>query len=1748
MSRSTTASGANVRKRTKTAERTQAERAGLRSRSAYTPTPQKNIALRNPVLSRKHGTMRTSVTPTIKRIGRKHSRSTSKILHTHSSLPFISSPSPPRPSTISKLPNRVSLLAAEALNASIAAAGAAAEEAERAAAAAKDALLMPKVDSNSQARATKAVAAAAHYMDDDSSGTDWDSDMELDASAGDGDIDLSRPYTTANRKLKPELKYFGGSGKQYLADSYKSVSQKRLIRRNVHNTDELHNRPATACRRFVDTCHRLSLSPEPFILRKTHTIPAAAMDAGLHHETHATDAPDHAFHHHSLPLAMQSSNSLLSLKHYGIGNIRAAMISESLSMLPGLAHLDMSDCRLNDAAVSQAVNMIGYRPIQSLDLSQNSLGMKSAKSLARALLKMPLFMHIELSRCNLDDKSVMVLCKSLAKNHTCTALNLSHNEMGAASASIIGRVLQTNCVLTDLNVAWNRLGPGQTGVNFISNLPGSYIRKLDIAMNSFGGGKRNKGIDMLGKVLPDTAIEELNVSGNHISPLATCILMNGVSLHPPLSRLMINENPIGQEGASAVLRAMDCVVKQQERGGGQHLDVDMYGCSCDTQGLGSYGSFAAFDFLEPAGAYELDLGTPEDYALACEILRMLNTRNGYSAKTVQLRREGSKAFKRVQVRRKNRKANALSGLPSSLMDRKTGEIWKIPKSGTLKIEIVVREHIPKEWNAISDTGYAALLDLIKEQKNYLSRMAVLDAACNTFFFTGTQVREIARCFAGYELKHVMPKLLMRVLDNEDSEKLLEENRHLLTGQLAMYQPHVATGRYVLDLSSFNDRNLAIILMRNSNDDRAEAKLEKEHYFDLSQLGDESNFRNVSLDGEPYLLSGILDDQHKLPKRGILCLDYVDRTVMEAGTEAPEQGPSDDDIRTEITFRKYLFEHTISCAQLLEVVMMLPKPKDWMTLDGKITALFHLLDDDDGGEVDKHEVMRAIIDRPEVGDFMCQIPELEPLLEPRTFGPAFDAIDQDGGGSLDIDEFRQMCGVANDLAAVAQEMFDADSDDEWDASEDLLLREKMKEVVKNKLNSVHKMLRQQMKDGTPPQRFDAVYQLFHEMDEGHKDYLMPQEFGKLTASLGIILSDHELADAVKQIDEDGNGQIEVDEYLDWWGDAELIELYEARVDALESGKPYRMMSDKVAGESAAERLSIVRQLFTECDENNKDYLEPKEFQILSEQLGVKLLDPELDNIIAEIDEDGNGQIEVDEYLAWWGDEELIELYEKQMAALEEKKPYRLLGDKISKKANTRRKRLTCVSDLFDRFDDGAKEYLTPKEFDKLSRELGVFLSPTELSAAIDEIDEDGNGQIEVDEYLTWWGDPELLELFEADEEGITIPSVELEDNEAEDVMSSEDENDDGDRTKEEEKDDDDDEIEDSPYETAYPSSPYLKHSGFQRVDYIVAAHQRLIDLHNFAYLWEFLSKGEVLATLHRLGWLNVFDPVSPDRRHYMDLDIRETQLIAMILVRLAVVEPGENWLYEDYMHKPGWQLPMSWMHEIPKTGRLTLTYSSTAKGCAPVWEERVALRKYCLIPNDAPLPHESGGMASLKASAAPITYPMFIRLMTSPESTIDTIGQAKEDAKRMEEEKKRQEDAESDLDDDDDDGGGGGNGDDNNDEDNANTTSPVKPEPSQEGEPASPAEASGDAEAAAPGTKKKAKFRAPKSKGERNAYAFLETHKKSFLRLRTDNDDLEECLEVEWDSFCSECEGRLAEDRNLTNAFRMLRSVFENLAW
>ena len=272
------------------------------------------------------------------------------------------------------------------------------------------------------------------------------------------------------------------------------------------------------------------------------------------------------------------------------------------------------------------------------------------------------------------------------------------------------------------------------------------------------------------------------------------------------------------------------------------------------------------------------------------------------------------------------------------------------------------------------------------------------------------------------------------------------------------------------------------------------------------------------------------------------------------------------------------------------------------------------------------------------------------------------------------------------------------------------------------------------------------------------------------------------------------------------------------------------------------------------------------------------------------------------------------------------------------------RLAVVRKLFDDCDEGNKEYLMPEEFGNLSKILGVKLGAAELKKAVEEIDEDGNGQIEVDEYLDWWGDQELIQLYEEDpDRKVTAQNWcfaaewldSLGDNEV--VIDRTGAGDKGRLANRDALPSDSDEEEEG--EDGEPKKKKKKikpEDVCNRVNWIVVTLNRLVDLHKIHLLWDHLSLRENAEVLERLGWLTVFDPVSPERRFYMDLENREQRVVAACLVKLAIIEPGENWLYEGFSPGsdsdtfiPGWQLPVSWTTQIPLDGDLKLTYSSTA---------------------------------------------------------------------------------------------------------------------------------------------------------------------------------------------------------------------------
>lgn len=61
----------------------------------------------------------------------------------------------------------------------------------------------------------------------------------------------------------------------------------------------------------------------------------------------------------------------------------------------------------------------------------------------------------------------------------------------------------------------------------------------------------------------------------------------------------------------------------------------------------------------------------------------------------------------------------------------------------------------------------------------------------------------------------------------------------------------------------------------------------------------------------------------------------------------------------------------------------------------------------------------------------------------------------------------------------------------------------------------------------------------------------------------------------------------------------------------------------------------------------------------------------------------------------------------------------------------------------------------------------------------------------------------------------------------------------------------------------------------------------------------LSQLEYLELCHRIGYLNIVNPLKPDRYYSLDLRIWEQRELCKVFIKLAIEEPGENWVDETY---------------------------------------------------------------------------------------------------------------------------------------------------------------------------------------------------------------------------------------------------------
>eukprot|EP00981_Chlorochromonas_danica_P006896 scaffold1503_cov150-Ochromonas_danica.AAC.9 len=151
-------------------------------------------------------------------------------------------------------------------------------------------------------------------------------------------------------------------------------------------------------------------------------------------------------------------------------------------------------------------------------------------------------------------------------------------------------------------------------------------------------------------------------------------------------------------------------------------------------------------------------------------------------------------------------------------------------------------------------------------------------------------------------------------------------------------------------------------------------------------------------------------------------------------------------------------------------------------------------------------------------------------------------------------------------------------------------------------------------------------------------------------------------------------------------------------------------------------------------------------------------------------------------------------------------------------------------------------------------------------------------------------------------------------------------------------------------------------GYLRVMLLQSVFSHLVDLENLCVIIDqVFTLSERNEAFHRLGIMNLLDPMKPDRTYRLDLRRFDHREWVKILVSLAIAEPGDNWEGVEYRWSkyddpvPGWFLPASWTQEDdggnnggPRAfGWLRVTYRSHGNGCVPVLAVRKFLRKRTL---------------------------------------------------------------------------------------------------------------------------------------------------------------------------------------------------------
>jgi hypothetical protein len=321
----------------------------------------------------------------------------------------------------------------------------------------------------------------------------------------------------------------------------------------------------------------------------------------------------------------------INVSHMAIGDDLACVFADCLLDLPMVTGLNARNNRLRDRGLQALVNVVVTKAdLYHLDLSENKVDSHAAHALASYLGSASCRLQtLRLASADVDDGELVPFARALHSNKSLQTLDVARNSVGSSehlnvvrpSVTTGGEALATmisiNSTLTSLDLSWNYLrlaGAVEIGRALAYN---SGLRELNLAYNAFG----NAGAQAVGDaLLSNTTLQRLDMSHNNIPAQGALAIASALKINSalPLTELALGGNPLGNMGGRALLHAAAACADSKK------LSVSLEGCNFDASGDGD----GSFDPADPTGSYDLNMEIPYERAVALELLRVANTKQG----------------------------------------------------------------------------------------------------------------------------------------------------------------------------------------------------------------------------------------------------------------------------------------------------------------------------------------------------------------------------------------------------------------------------------------------------------------------------------------------------------------------------------------------------------------------------------------------------------------------------------------------------------------------------------------------------------------------------------------------------------------------------------------------------------------------------------------------------------------------------------------------------------------------------------------------------------------------------------------------------------------------------------------------------------------------------------------------------------------------------------------------------------------